>query len=93
MCVGTPDAIQRLHASKIPVAFMTNGTGYTEAEKAKKISGLVGLPVNPANVVMATTHTNTCTYTHACTHKHIYTHACTHKHIHIHTYIKTEFDG
>ena len=52
---GVPDAIQRLHASKIPFAFMTNGTGYTEAEKAKKISSLIGLPVNPENVVTCTT--------------------------------------
>ena len=34
---------------------MTNGTGYTEAEKAKKISALVGLRVSSDNVVTCTT--------------------------------------
>ena len=52
---GIPNAIKRLNDAKIPYAFMTNGTGYTEAEKAKTISALLRLPVNPDNVVTCTT--------------------------------------
>lgn len=39
---GSADAIQRLHEAGVPVIFVTNGGGVTEAAKAQELAALLG---------------------------------------------------
>lgn len=55
-----PEAIKRLYqrdgkAPRVPVAFLTNGGGMTERQKASELSDWLDVPVTPNQVVLSHT--------------------------------------
>ncbi|ORC92028.1 uncharacterized protein TM35_000042420 [Trypanosoma theileri] len=52
---GSDTAIRKIMQLRIPLLFMTNGGGVTEAEKAKQLSELVGCEISPDQVLLSHT--------------------------------------
>ena len=50
---GSDEAIRLLHELKIPFCFMTNGGGFTEAERAAQLSQLLMCPICEDQIIMA----------------------------------------
>jgi HAD superfamily hydrolase (TIGR01456 family) len=52
---GSELAVRHLNALKVPLCFMTNGGGDTEANKAARLADLLGAEVRPEQVILAHT--------------------------------------
>jgi HAD superfamily hydrolase (TIGR01456 family) len=50
---GAADALRKLQQNNIPYVFVTNGGGCLESEKAAQISSVLGVPLQPEQVVLA----------------------------------------
>ena len=52
---GAKAAIKKLQKAKIPHVFLTNGGGMTEAQKAKEVSGKLGVSIREEQVILSHT--------------------------------------
>jgi HAD superfamily hydrolase (TIGR01450 family) len=52
---GAVDAVRRLKENNVPVVFMTNGGGVTEAEKARSLQSKLGIIIHEGQILLAHT--------------------------------------